>query len=135
MQNNPWFETIPALGVTAIDHLFNLLDGIYSGKWRQLFTHPDSIANWRNAWAEALFNRNITPQQVKRGLINCAEMYTWPSSLTEFVKACETPARDEQAQSTFKALPNSQKFLTKAEMRSRFSSLRKSMLEQQGVMA
>ncbi|WP_071058697.1 replication protein P [Pelistega sp. MC2] len=135
MLNNPWFEIIPVLGVTAIDHLFNRLDGMYTGKWRQSFTHPNSIGNWRNAWAEALHARHITPQQVKRGLANCSEMYAWPPSLTEFIKACEMPSRDEPAQSTFKALPNDSKFLSKAEMKNGFAALKKAVLESQGVAA
>lgn len=135
MLNNPWFETIPALGVTAIDHLFNRLDGMYAGKWRQSFTHPDSIGNWRNAWAEGLFSRHITPQQVKRGLVNCVEMYAWPPSLTEFIKACETPSRDEQSPSTVQPLPAPDRCIPKAELKKRFAVLRSALSQQRREVA
>lgn len=132
---NPWFEIIPALGITAIDHLFNRLDGMYTGKWRQAFTHPDSIGNWRHAWAEGLLERQITPIQIKRGLANCVEMYAWPPSLMEFIRACESQARNDQAVSTFKPLPSPVECLSKAELKSRLASLKVALIKQQGAIA
>lgn len=101
---NPWFQEIKSLGIPAIDHLFNRLDGIYVGKWRASFKTPDAVMNWRNEWATGLAERGIMPGRkserndyyiVIRALRNCADMYSWPPSLTEFIKACETPSRDE----------------------------------------
>lgn len=92
---NPWLEINQTLGLALIDHLYRRLDGLYAGKWRNIFAAPDAIENWRQAWAEALHARHVTPAQIKRGLSNCIDMYDWPPSLPEFIKACQTPARDE----------------------------------------
>lgn len=98
-ENNPWLMVKPSIGMSLIDHLFNKLDGMYTGKWRAAFSGPSgaiAIANWKAAWAEALVERRISPEQVKRGLTNCLDMYDWPPSLTEFIKACKELSRDEQ---------------------------------------
>lgn len=95
-KHNPWLDIRSSIGITMIDHLFNRLDGIYTGKWQQAFRTPSSIENWKSAWAESLYDRGITPEQIKRGLKNCVDLYDWPPSLSEFVKACEQKSRDEQ---------------------------------------
>ncbi|WP_169295688.1 replication protein P [Advenella sp. EE-W14] len=95
-KHNPWLDIRSSIGITMIDHLFNRLDGIYTGKWQQAFKTPASIENWKSAWAESLHDRGITPEQIKRGLKNCVDLYDWPPSLSEFVKACEQKSRDEQ---------------------------------------
>lgn len=94
-KHNPWLDIRSSIGITMIDHLFNRLDGIYTGKWQQAFRTPSSIENWKSAWAESLHDRGITPEQIKRGLKNCVDLYDWPPSLSEFVKACEQKSRDE----------------------------------------
>lgn len=110
--NNPWKDVINALGISAIDHLFNRLDGMYTGKWRSAFHNEVAIANWKDVWAEALYERGITPQKAKRGLDNCIDLYSWPPSLSEFIKACEMPSRNEPAPSTFVPLPDNVKPLS-----------------------
>jgi hypothetical protein len=76
-------------GIAPIDHLFNRLDGIYVGKWRAAFSSDSSIKNWRDAWAEAIIEEGLTPNEIKKGIKECRKLYDWPPSFTEFLKACK----------------------------------------------
>lgn len=82
--------------MSLIDHLYNRLDGMYTSKWRAAFPSIESIENWKAAWSDAFIERRLSPEQIKRGLANCLDLYDWPPSLTEFIKACEQKSRDEQ---------------------------------------
>lgn len=126
--NNPWKDVINALGISAIDHLFNRLDGMYTGKWRSSFHNEAAIANWKNVWAETLWDRGITLQKAKRGLENCIELYSWPPSLSEFIKACEMSSKHEQAPSTVVALPNNVKPKPISAFRNELSALKAQLI-------
>ena len=93
---NPWRQVKSSIGMSLIDHLYNRLDGMYTSKWRAAFPSIESIENWKAAWSDAFIERRLSPEQIKRGLANCLDLYDWPPSLTEFVKACEQKSRDEQ---------------------------------------
>lgn len=84
-----WFEVVPALGISLMDHLFNRLDGAYPHKWRSNFPNQQAIDNWCESWAEAFEEEGITPQDVKAGLKTCRSRYDWPPSCAEFIKACK----------------------------------------------
>jgi hypothetical protein len=88
-----WLRPAAKLGISLIDHLFNRLDGAYLGKWRKDFPDEQSVANWRESWAEAFDEAGITPDQVKMGLRTVRMRYDWPPSVSEFIKAC-CPAID-----------------------------------------
>lgn len=91
---NPWLDPHPALdGLAVMDHLFNRLDGLYPHRWRSAFPSPDSIANWRQAWAEGFAEEGMTMAEIKRGIAECRRLFDWPPSFPEFVKACR-PALD-----------------------------------------
>lgn len=83
-----WFDVIPALGISSIDHLYNRLDGKYPGKWRAQFPDPQSIQNWRESWVEAFEDEKLTFEEVIVGLRECRKLYTWPPSDGEFIRAC-----------------------------------------------
>lgn len=82
-------------GIGAIDHLYNRLDGMYPIRWRSNFPSPDAIKAWKDTWVEAFAEECISPQEVKTGLTNCRDMFEWPPSLTEFMRACR-PWRDPE---------------------------------------
>lgn len=84
-----WFDVHPKLGITTMDHLFNRLDGAYPHKWRTNFPNEQSIANWRESWAEAFEDEGITLNDVRDGLKACRTRYDWPPSCAEFIKACK----------------------------------------------
>jgi len=84
-----WFEVIPSLGISMMDHLFNRLDGAYPHKWRSNFPNQQAIDNWCESWAEAFEEEGITPNDVKAGLKACRSRYDWPPSCAEFIKACK----------------------------------------------
>ncbi len=91
---NPWLDPHPALdGLAVMDHLFNRLDGLYPHRWRSAFPSPDSIVNWRQAWAEGFAEDGMTMAEIKRGIAECRRLFDWPPSFPEFVKACR-PALD-----------------------------------------
>ena len=91
-----WFDVVPALGISAIDHLYNRLDGAYPGKWRTMFPDAQSIKNWQEAWVETFEDEGLTMDEVKFGLRECRRMYPWPPSSAEFLKACR-PTLDHVA--------------------------------------
>jgi hypothetical protein len=88
-----WFDPMPDLGISLIDHLFNRLDGAYPGKWRQNFKNQQAIDNWAESWVEAFEEEGITPHDVKVGLRECRKRFGWPPSVAEFMQACR-PALD-----------------------------------------
>jgi hypothetical protein len=88
-----WFDPMPELGISLIDHLFNRLDGAYPGKWRQNFKNQQAIDNWAESWVEAFEEEGITPLDVKVGLRECRKRFAWPPSVAEFMQACR-PALD-----------------------------------------
>lgn len=59
-------------GISLIDHLWNRLAGTYGGRWLKDFPDMQSIENWKTAWAEALDEDRVTPQEVAEGLRACA---------------------------------------------------------------
>ncbi len=83
-----WFDPVPALGISCIDHLFNRLDGAYPHKWRSNFASQQAIDNWAESWVEAFEEEGITPDDVKVGLRECRRRFTWPPSCAEFIQAC-----------------------------------------------
>ena len=88
-------EQVQFDGIAPIDHLFNRMDGIYPGKWKQCFANDESIKNWRDTWTEEIVNERLSPGEVKNGIHTCAREHDWPPSLAEFLKACR-PAIDLQ---------------------------------------
>lgn len=84
-----WFEVIPSLGISTMDHLFNRLDGAYPHKWRSNFGTPEAIDNWKISWAEAFEDERVTPADIRAGLKACRSRYDWPPSCAEFIKACK----------------------------------------------
>jgi hypothetical protein len=84
-----WFDVIPKLGLSFIDHLFNRLDGAYPHKWRSNFPSQQAIDNWCESWVEAFEDERITPDDVKVGLRECRRRYAWPPSIAEFIQACK----------------------------------------------
>ena len=75
-------------GLSAIQHLWNRLQGMYPGQWSRLFPDAVSITNWEEAWAAAFAKEGLTPRDITTGIDNSMGMYTWPPSLPEFLKAC-----------------------------------------------
>lgn len=98
-QQNVWLEarSIRGESTTLIDQLFNRLDGMYPQRWRSAFADTNAIRNWREAWADALAEERITPQQVADAVRACRRKYDWPPSLTEFLKACKPHIDPETA--------------------------------------
>ncbi len=89
------FQFHSKLNCRLIDHLFNRLAMMYGKKWLDMFMTEESINGWKNVWAEMINTRGLTLEMIKRGLNNCIDMYDWPPTLPQFVKACETLSRDE----------------------------------------
>lgn len=91
-----WLTKSDRTGQTLMETLFDRLSGMYVGRWQSAFKTDTDVTNWANAWALGFESKGITPRMIKRGLDNCMEMFDWPPSLSEFIKACTTPSRDEQ---------------------------------------
>jgi hypothetical protein len=90
---NAWREPLARLdGLTAMQQLYNRLDGMYPNIWRANFKSADAIENWETAWSEAFDDEGLNPKQVFEGLRACRRAYDMPPSLTQFLKACRPMA-------------------------------------------
>lgn len=85
-------------GISLVDHLWNRLSGTYGGRWLKDFPDMQSIENWKEAWAEALDEDRVTPQEVAEGLRTCRRMFPdWPPAVGEFIRACRPGLIPENA--------------------------------------
>jgi len=75
-------------GESAMDRLYNRLDGAYPNKWRANFPSPEAIENWQVSWAEAFEEERITFEEVAAGIKHCRKNLEWPPSCAEFIKSC-----------------------------------------------
>jgi len=89
MQIEKWTESRSGQE-SAMERLFNRLDGIYPGLWRNKFGTPEAIENWRLAWAEAFFEENISYDEVAAGIRACRRGSAFPPSLPEFLEYCRS---------------------------------------------
>ncbi len=101
-EKSQWLTINNRTGKTLMQILFDRLDGMYPKHWRAQFegktpeATDQNVKNWTEAWASAFESRSIAPRMIARALENCMDMYEWPPSLPQFIKACTTPARNEQ---------------------------------------
>jgi len=82
-------------GQSLMQLLFERLSGMYPRRWRESFPMDRDVEAWENAWSQAFESRGFSAQTIKRGLQNCEEMFEYPPTITQFLKACTTPGRDE----------------------------------------
>jgi hypothetical protein len=79
-------------GKTLLDHLFNRLDGMYPGKWRQNFTNEQSIQNWKDECERVFIEEGIRPAQLDLGLRECRRLYRdWAPTVPQLADACNPP--------------------------------------------
>jgi hypothetical protein len=83
--------------LSMMDRLFNRMDGAYPHKWRSAFANQQAIQNWRDAWAAKFDCAGLSPKEVSDGIDRCTDMYDWPPSLPEFLKACRPSIDCERA--------------------------------------
>ncbi|MBR7792320.1 hypothetical protein KDM87_06880 [Undibacterium sp. FT147W] len=88
-----WFDVVPALGISSIDHLFNRLDGAYPFYWRSNFPDAQSVENWKESWVEVFDSEKLSFDEVKFGLKTVRVEYERPPTLKQFLSACR-PAVD-----------------------------------------
>lgn len=88
-----WFDVVPALGISSIDHLFNRLDGAYPFYWRSNFPDAQSVENWKESWVEVFDAEKLSFDEVKFGLKAVRVEYEKPPTLKQFLSACR-PAVD-----------------------------------------
>lgn len=79
-------------GKSALDHLFNRLDGMYPGKWRTYFPSEQSIQNWKDECVRVFTEEGIRLDQIAVGLRECRRLYReWPPSVPQLADACNPP--------------------------------------------
>lgn len=83
--------------LSMMDRLFNRMDGAYPHKWRSAFANQQAIQNWREAWSDKFDKAGLSPNEVSDGIDRCTDMYDWPPSLPEFMKACRPSIDCERA--------------------------------------
>lgn len=91
-----WTDKRPD-GESLMDRLFSRLDGMYPGMWAGKFTGPDSIKNWKEAWAEAFYEDGITHDEIGAALRALRRLGGFPPSLPEFLSACRKPIDYDKA--------------------------------------
>lgn len=92
---SPWLVKNERTGQSLMQVLFDRLTGMYPRRWRESFPKDPDVGSWERSWSQAFDSRGFTPQMIKRGLQNCEEMFEYPPTITQFIKACTTPGRDE----------------------------------------
>lgn len=83
-------------GQKPIDALYQKLSTLYANRWEAQFRSEHQVDLWKECWAEELDELEVTFDEVKQGLKRCLELYDWPPSFPEFLKACR-PALDYEA--------------------------------------
>lgn len=78
---------------TLIDELFKRFDGMFPGRFAKLFTSPAQLQNWRNVWATAFEDNELTGEDVAVGLRACQSQCQFVPSVGEFIQLCK-PALD-----------------------------------------
>jgi hypothetical protein len=79
-------------GKSALDHLFNRLDGMYPGKWKTYFPNEQSIQNWKEECSRVFEEEGITLTHLAVGLRACRRQYReWPPSVPQLADACNPP--------------------------------------------
>jgi len=97
-----WLDPHPSLnGLSMIDHLFKRLQGLYAHKWMSAFPDAKSIKNWRDVWAEAFVDEEITLAEIKAGLTACLTKFSWPPSLPEFLSVCRPDSKPQSPEVLF----------------------------------
>ena len=97
IENNWLIPKEKLKGLTYTDHLFNKLDILYPGKWRNQFPTDGYLKDCKQAWGEELHERGVTMLEVKAGLDNCIKKYKdWPPNFPQFLECCR-PEIDYEA--------------------------------------
>jgi hypothetical protein len=79
-------------GLSALDHLFNRLDGMYPGKWKTYFPNEQSIQNWKEECDRVFAEEGIALAHLAAGLRACRRLYReWPPSVPQLAEACNPP--------------------------------------------
>lgn len=82
--------------LSPIDYLFKRLAMLYPRRWVDQFKTNEELEDWKVCWAEELAERGVNFDEVKIGLNRCIELYDWPPSFPEFLKACR-PSLDYES--------------------------------------
>lgn len=96
MQIEIWLQK-KSDGISAMDRLFNRLDGMYPSLWTKNFASVTNIENWREAWAEAFSEESITFDEVMNGIRACRKSHQFPPTLPEFLQLCRAPIDYDKA--------------------------------------
>ena len=83
---------------SAIDHLFNRLDGMYPGQWMKNFPNPISIQNWKDECIRVFEEEGIRLPQLVEGLRACRRKHPdFPPSVPQLAAACNPPVESVAA--------------------------------------
>lgn len=88
-QISRWLQIHKGLGISMMDHLYNKLDGMYTGFWAAQFKSEASIQNWRETWATHFEANGIEPKHIAGGLIECGKRHGGPPTSKTFIDACK----------------------------------------------
>lgn len=83
MEKNPKFRNL-----SPIEYLFKRFATLYPKRWSEQFRTNEELEDWKLCWAEEMADRGITFEEVKSGIERCIDLYNWPPSFPEFLKAC-----------------------------------------------
>ncbi|MDP1941269.1 MAG: replication protein P [Gallionella sp.] len=98
---NQWLQVMnwgdASKPLSLMDRLFNRMDGAYPHKFRSAFANQQAIQNWREAWSDKFSRAGLSLNEVAEGIDRCTDLYDWPPSLPEFMKACRPSIDCERA--------------------------------------
>lgn len=85
-------------GKSALDHLFNRLDGMYPGTWSKQFKTEQSLQNWRDECVTVFAEEGISFEKAATGLRECRRRYPdWPPTVPQFAALCNPPVDPMEA--------------------------------------
>jgi hypothetical protein len=93
-----WLEKNPKFrNLSPIEYLFKRFATLYPKHWSEQFRTNEELEDWKLCWAEEMADRGITFEEVKSGIERCIDLYNWPPSFPEFLKACSPSLDYERA--------------------------------------
>jgi hypothetical protein len=93
-----WLEKNPKFrNLSPIEYLFKRFATLYPKRWSEQFRTNEELEDWKLCWAEEMADRGITFEEVKSGIERCIDLYNWPPSFPEFLKACSPSLDYERA--------------------------------------
>lgn len=97
---NPSSETTSDIFSNRVKYLFQQFLIIYDEKWADKISTPNLLEEKSRLWGSA--TKNLTNEQMRRGLNQATKKCAWPPSIAEFLEFCEEPVIERTHHEAYK---------------------------------